>query len=1321
MATSVQIELQVDEKGAVSGVRSFDTATKQASGTVRQLGADLTKVQTQVVSTTNTAANSVASFNARMSAAMASYNAQAARSVEVQKLLGAEFDRASSSGLTYVAAMERATAAAAAYTPVARAAAAATRGMSGSYGEARIAASALMGSTRGMAMGLANVGSRMSFLAPLWKAAMPIAVGVAAVSIIAQLGGEAYNLYEKYISLDAAAEEYQKTLEKTKEEDYWKSDSIETTTMRIREATSAAIEYRSTAEQMSHAGWGMIGSGILSGDLSRITSGISFVGTAHSAASDSVKKEQAVDKLQPYQAAQQHELNVQQIEFNHALDGELQGRAKINAEMQKRVQLAAEERSYNAAQNRAHGNPIASDAGAAKEKLADQIAQRESAAQTYNLNREHAEELRRIHEQALESGLRGSALYQAQEDSAIAELRQKGIASAGAVNDIRTRFHNEEMKRLQDQERETAKLGRSADMAGLTGIARVQTEGANQIANIDDEDIDPAEKAKRKAFVEKQTAADVAAEQLKWSQKVDEVVEASSDKQVSGFARIRAEADKARAELMREFEAAHNMMDLSQPGQQKLLDQDTVKLSVGLNAIDKSSDTQQSGLADKNARETAQIEAEANRRSLSAMKQQTAAIEAEYDERLQKYKDERINEGLSDDDYNRRVAAAAKERDADMVAASTSAREKMAGEFDHLFKSLDHPMEALKDMGDKVAGEAAARLVQHFQQRGQPGTTPIAGGESGSFFDDLLGGFGLGGGKHGMAAHTGAVLPPHELIPVGATPAAAAARAAVTPAHVGSITAAARPDALSIGTAMIRVGTASIAFGGGAGVGSMPAGGTSLLASGLPSTGVGTRAAGAGGSVQDSTASAAAARGTVGAITGIAGPRGLVSTSTAVPPSSGSGMIGTGGSVQGSTIGAAAARGTVGAITGIAGPRGLVSTSTAVPSSSGGGMIGTGGSVQGFTARTAAAAVTPGAISGSAGAASGAQTSPAPASGNFTTGGGTPPPKGAGMTGALNNISSGLAVAQAAKKNFGAGSGSGSDVDQEAGELSDPYDTQDSGTSNKGIFGESGATDAKVVGAAQGAVGMYAAYEGNGGIGGMLSGAMSGMQLGSELGGPIGAGIGAGVGAVVGAIGFGGREKARVYDLQQTRPRINNDMDAFQQGTMDYLGSYSDMESAQTDAQHATSKMGPAAGSYFNDTIKPEIATFEQKLSREQKAGRSASTFSAAQYADGTDYVPGTGMALIHEGERIFPSKQNEQITRALTSGVSSEQAHSSYASTMQARDAGSTVQGGDRTLNMHVYAHDTKSVAQFFEDNIHHIRRSLNSSYGQYGGLADA
>jgi hypothetical protein len=144
-------------------------------------------------------------------------------------------------------------------------------------------------------------------------------------------------------------------------------------------------------------------------------------------------------------------------------------------------------------------------------------------------------------------------------------------------------------------------------------------------------------------------------------------------------------------------------------------------LARGAAGISENADDQARELSRRNADETEQIEAQARAKLMSAEKNQTGAIEEEYKERLRKYQEERIQEGLSDEDYNRRAIAAGQMKDAQLVESAKAAREKMAGEFSRFFRD---PMGNLKELGDKAAGEAAAAMVQraqnHYGGKGRP-------------------------------------------------------------------------------------------------------------------------------------------------------------------------------------------------------------------------------------------------------------------------------------------------------------------------------------------------------------------------------------------------------------------------------------------------------------------------------------------------------------------------------------------------------------------------------------------------------------------------
>jgi len=1112
MATSVQIELMVDEKGAVSGVRAFDTAVKGTTGSVRQLGTELGAVGTRA-----------AAAGRQGKAGLDQLGAAALGSKEKVRLLSEEI------GVHIPRAMQ-----------------------------------SVIAKSPQVMSAINAIGGAMIGLGAIQIGAM----------VFTQLISGAHKLWEEHLSLTKAAEDYNAEVAKAKMEDFGNTRSIETTMLRINDATEAVKRYNTEAEKAAHTSpsttWRSAANLIAPG-AGGLWEAYHQRDMAHGLAGQATDAQRQLDKLNRDQKAEQtHADKKDAIELQHAYDWKLPKEQQITAEQQKQHQLNAEDRAFDANREGKYGNPVAAAAGAATYGVKDRLADARAAQELAELNKKgggdeksQAEELRRLHEEALESGLRGVALYQAREAAAIEDLKQKGIASAAAVNDVKAKFANEEMNRLHNEQRETEKIGRQAAMAGMTGIDKTRAEGAKRIADLDP-DLDPAERAKRVAYINQETDQQIAAEKRTLAQEVDAIADQSATHQISGFARINAEATKNLDDLKKKIDYGSDKQ-----GGASLLQR-------GKDAIEKGAADQRAELTHRNAQETAQIEDQARVKSLSAEKQKTAAIQAEYNERLQKYQDELREQEISQEDFNRRVAAAAQERDAEMVEATKEAHEKMAGEFNSLFKSLDHPLKALESMGDKVAGEAAASLVQHFQQRGGGGASSSPeGGLLGMF-----GGFNFGGGHRGTSG---------------------ADAAAETRSHPLS----AAEKTLSIAQARISIGSAS--FGGG--------GSTSLFASG-----------------------------------------------------------------SGGFSGA---------------------TSTGSPSF-GGGTYGSGDFAGGY--------------SGGAGAGVGAAATP-----NFAQGGSGPVPAPRNLLGGmLSDVSQGTALFKQGASIFGGGTrqttpaAAGGDGTAEtqgdplAGKLNADGSFTSAGSTNGGMLG-GGGFGANAGGAIGGALGMYSAVKGNGGFGGAAQGAMAGMQLGMALGGPMGAAIGAGAGAIVGAIGFGGREQARVYDLKTIRPHITADQDAYNQGSMSYSDAYQDVTGLEGQSWAVTKKMGPAAHSYWTDTIEPEIKQALGKFTAEQRAGRSQYAAQGASYATGTDYVPATGWNLNHEGERIIPSDQNREITRALNT-------HAAYQRTMQSGNAGGSG-GGDRTMNLNVHAIDAKGVAQFLDKYKHQIRGAMNDSYAENSG----
>jgi hypothetical protein len=265
----------------------------------------------------------------------------------------------------------------------------------------------------------------------------------------------------------------------------------------------------------------------------------------------------------------------------------------------------------------------------------------------------------------------------------------------------------------------------------------------------------------------------------------------------------------------------------------------------------------------------------------------------------------------------------------------------------------------------------------------------------------------------------------------------------------------------------------------------------------------------------------------------------------------------------------------------------------------------------------------------------------------------------------------------------------------------------------------------KGAGLASGGLGLFSAFESNGGFGGALSGAMGGAKIGAEFGGPIGAAIGAVGGAVMGFIGFGGRGKAEDYDRKQVRPRIGNDLLAYESGSMDYQTAFDDFDSLSREAKMATRQWGSGGTGYYNDHIKSEIATAQTRLTREQIAGRSEFGMSAAQFHSG-GIIDGFGSMATSGDEGWVHAKRGEIVMH--------EQAAATHSVALQAMLAGAShsdmaaYYGGSKRavaassgpINLNFNSHDAKGAYQLFMDNKHHIRAALNQSYAENSGGAD-
>jgi len=584
-----------------------------------------------------------------------------------------------------------------------------------------------------------------------------IGTGLIAMGAI-EIGGHVFEalvrgaqaLWHNVLNVNQAVEDYNAEIAKSAKEDFGNTRSIETTRLRIDQATAALHFYQAEVDQLNKKKQNDLNSPLgLINPAGNMLASLHDSWWAHNAQANAMEAQRDLDRLNDAKRTQMHEERLQAIEVHHTYDWQLGKEQEITAEWQKRLEINAENARFSDEQEGKLGNAVAPRGGRAglfnylrsSQSSEDYLAGSEAAKARADASgadeKTKADELRRIHEQAIESRLSGSALYHQQESAAIEDLKRRHLDTDQAVDDVHAKFHGEEMKRLQAENDKVREMREATQLAGLSGVDRARQEGRNKIADIYAKPTDdPGARLAEIDAVNRETARQIGELNNSFKARVDEIVSTSANRELQGFARIAADAQTKIAELKAEF--AKNGYDPN----------DLARGEAGINA---GAAGQAGELARRNTQETEAIEAQTRTKWFDAEKNKTAAIQVELEARKTKYLAELQAQEIGFDDYQRRVTAAEEEANAERVAAATEARKKMAGEFDSLFKGMEHPTKYLEEQGNKVLGDMAARLVQHVQQK-HPGTARPQSIEEAGTGAGLLGV--LFGGKKKDAAGT---------------------------------------------------------------------------------------------------------------------------------------------------------------------------------------------------------------------------------------------------------------------------------------------------------------------------------------------------------------------------------------------------------------------------------------------------------------------------------------------------------------------------------------------------------------------------------------
>jgi hypothetical protein len=246
-------------------------------------------------------------------------------------------------------------------------------------GVAKVGMGAVTGSVGSMEMGLARLAAGSAVLGPILQSMIPIAIFVAGVEIIFDMGREAYEAYEKFVSLDAVYEKLAQDVEKMQEKDFINVHSIETATERLNEATGAARDLRDVAQNIHDANLGSFFGDLATGNFQGAGAAAAGLLTAHYVAESSATKSREGIEIAVKKLELQHQINVLSIEDAHIAAAGATEEQKKTVELQKQLALHREEQKFTFKREAALGNATPPDAGEQIRKLQDDISRQQSA------------------------------------------------------------------------------------------------------------------------------------------------------------------------------------------------------------------------------------------------------------------------------------------------------------------------------------------------------------------------------------------------------------------------------------------------------------------------------------------------------------------------------------------------------------------------------------------------------------------------------------------------------------------------------------------------------------------------------------------------------------------------------------------------------------------------------------------------------------------------------------------------------------------------------------------------------------------------------
>jgi hypothetical protein len=451
----------------------------------------------------------------------------------------------------------------------------------------------------------------------------------------------------------------------------------------------------------------------------------------------SAKASGQAQELSPAEQNLLHQQRMASLEAEHAGDSELKGQSKITAELQKQLDLNKEKQRYSAIEDRERGNPGGSNSGRTLQAKEDQAARAKAHAEEIALQRQETDQIVQMHNEAVNAGLEGNALRDAQEAQGIDAIvrkfmtgeidKQAGIAETYALQE---KFAAQALKLQEQLDEQTKHMADEAAQAGLKGVPLINAQLWSQLDAIDAVEkkaVGPGgseTSAQSEAFASQRQSAwsisgqKITESQTQFNERIRALTDSADDYQLQGYSRIEAATSKHLDSLQKDYEEHYGKDRSLWTGYQAAKTQ-----------IEADSDRDMVELHQKTTEQITKEEQQAARMSLPEWQQAQMAIVDAYNDRVKEIGDAEQRElatfkGTDDQklrieqEFNQQRTAANDLANAQMQRANEETRDKLASGLQEMFRD---PAKFFEDRAMQLGTQMLATDLMPLLKGGSTG------------------------------------------------------------------------------------------------------------------------------------------------------------------------------------------------------------------------------------------------------------------------------------------------------------------------------------------------------------------------------------------------------------------------------------------------------------------------------------------------------------------------------------------------------------------------------------------------------------------------